>query len=415
MKIILPLSIFLFLWNFTLLAENYKGKKEKNDTVATKKMCMSEYETLVNLFLAVDSVSHLNKTYLIPSILSKDTLPKNHMRFGKVRLTFVHKDDTWKQKYGAYEWTSRIKTYESIGQAYIDINEHEHASQYINKISLLYPEYFHINRTSDFTILLPRFTSIKLTSGFTGWGTLMIPSYRNTESEYQPEGALNSEERLSVFNTNLQSSLFLGFELIHNAINRKLEKSKLRSFDLYFEYFSHVTRFHHYHTTQFSPESGKPEKIENDILENQQWGSLLIYPRIRLSPFNDNKWTVQFYAGGGRSKLKSAHFFQIFQSINNAVPKEELSPLRLETKEQMRKSSNTSWVVGTGITFLISKTFNLTLDLRYLSMVNDLVTENTLVEKPLQNEPLYYADNKLFMQQISIGVGVSINLGLIHF
>jgi hypothetical protein len=415
MKIIYPLTVFLFLWNFTLLAENYKEKKEENDTVAAKKVCMSKYENLVDIFLKIDSVSHLNKTYLIPSILSKETLPKNHMRFGKMRFTFVHKDDTWKQKYGAYQWADRIKTYESIGQAYIDINYLDSASHYINKISILNPEYFHINTSSDKTILLPRYTSIKLTAGFTGWGTLMIPSYRNTENEYQPEGALNYDERLSVFNTNLQSSLFIGFELIHNAVNKKLKKSIIRSFDLYFEYFSHVTRFHHYHTTQFSPESGKPEKVENDILENQDWGSFLIYPRIRLSPFNDNRWTVQFYAGGGISKLKSAHFFQIFQSINNAEPKEELSPLRLDTKEQMRKISNTSWVVGTGLTYLISKTLNLTIDLRYLSMVNNLVTENTLVEKPLQNEPLYYADNKLFIQQISIGVGVSINLGLIHF
>ena len=261
MKIIYPLTVFLFLLNFTLLAEDYKEKKEENDTVAAKKACMSKYENLVDIFLKTDSVSHLNKTYLIPSILSEDTLPKNHMRFGELRFTFVQKDDSWKQKYGAYNWTDRINTYESIGQAYIDMNEPEKASHFIKKISLLYPEYFHINRSSDLTILLPRYTSIKLTAGFAGWGTLTIPSYRNTESEYQPEGALNSDEQISRFNANLQSSLFIGFELIHNAVNKKLKKSKIRSFDLYFEYFSHVTRFYHYHTTQFSPGSGKPEIV----------------------------------------------------------------------------------------------------------------------------------------------------------
>jgi hypothetical protein len=401
--------------NFTLLAEDHKERKEENDSVAIKKACRSKYENLVDILLKIDSVSHLNKTYLIPSILSEDNLPKNHMRFGKIRFAFVQKDDIWKQKYGAYNWNDRITTYESIGQAYIDINEPEKAGHYINKITLLDPEYFHINRSSDLTILLPRFTSIKLTAGFAGWGTVIIPSYRNTESEYQPEGALNYDERLSKFNINLQSSLFVGFELIHNAINRKLKKSIIRSFDLYFEYFSHVTRFYHYHTTQFSPEPGKPEKVENEILENQIWSSFLVYPRIRLSPFNNNRWTVQFYAGGGKSTLKSAHFFEIFQSINNAESMEELSPLKIDTKEQMRKTSNTSWIAGTGLTYLISKTLNLTIDLRYLSMVNNLVTENTLVEKPLQNDPLYYADNELFMQQVSIGVGVSINLGLIHF
>jgi hypothetical protein len=76
----------------------------------------------------------------------------------------------------------------------------------------------------------------------------------------------------------------------------------------------------------------------------------------------------------------------------------------------MRNNRNSTIIGGLGFSYRVNEYIGFTLEARSLRMGN-VVSKYSHENNPLQDSPLYYVDNDMFLRQISLGVGVSVSIG----
>jgi hypothetical protein len=351
----------------------------------------TKFEQFTELNAQVRQLYNENKIHLITAkVDSSDYFNK-----------WKHRHFLYNGNFLDWKYDEVLLSYKLIGEAYVRDQQPEKAKLFVKRMLILEPEYLHHNPT-DLKYLLRRFIALKFTIGVNGIAAFILPQIKN-QSMYQPDGGTSSSK--VGYGQGLKSSFFGGVELLQNPAL----KSPIHSIDFYLEYMFHSDRIYHRQTTTYQSIPGYPSEIVNKVTERQDWQSLLLYPRLSVNTSND-QWTVFFLAGIGLNWLKADEFFEIHQQIdrNEFV---ELSPVKLYKKEKMRMGENISVIGGIGMNYTASRNITFYFSARYMSMMNNLTTNYSLTNKPLQGAPLYYTDKDLYINQLSFVGGVAANIG----
>ena len=353
----------------------------------------NSYEDFLNRNKLVDRLVTIGETHHIPKLV--DSMGISNRNFFTAGF--------FNRKLPKVEYDNWVKTYYAISEAYLINLEPENARRFTKKILALDPDYLYRNPLANQKFLLKRFIALKVGLGIFGIGGGVIAQ---TKGDYRPTGSIEFGEKTKI-GLGLKSSFFIGLELVQNPAL----KSSIRSIDFYVEFMFHDDRFIHSTETVIPNANSSSTVISNRITELQDWESILFYPRLQFNSKNDPKRTYYILAGFGVNQLQSGDFFKIIQTVDQDQSM-ELSPIKLYEKENMRKKMNFSILTGLGLQYRVNPRMAFLFELRYMRMLNNIVTDFSRENNPLQGSPLYYVDQDIFMHQVTGRFGVYFNLSV---